>query len=196
MTRARGIAVIAFALYVVSVSYSVMTVLLRVQAPFWILSLNTLAFFVFALVHAGDRLGTRAMLIFLGITFVVSFIFETIGVLTGLIYGPYYYTDKLGIKLGVVPVLIPLAWFMMMYASYTLVEIIVGDTRPRGLPWSAWFALLSAMAITAWDLDGPADGRGWALGMDARRRVLRHPSTEFPRLARDDVHRLFPFSPL
>ncbi len=72
MTRTRIVAVGAFALYVVAVAYNVLTVLLRMEPPHWILAANALTFFVFAIAHASDRLGTRAMLVFLGITFVVN----------------------------------------------------------------------------------------------------------------------------
>jgi hypothetical protein len=51
-----------------------------------------------------------------------------------------------------------MAWFMMMYASNTIANLIAGPTRPRdlggvrGLTWAAWLAALGAMAMTAWDL--------------------------------------------
>jgi Carotenoid biosynthesis protein len=44
---------------------------------------------------------------------VVSWAFEKVGIATGLIYSPYHYSARLGVKLGAVPVIIPLAWFMM-----------------------------------------------------------------------------------
>lgn len=147
----RRIAVSAFTLYAFSVAYTIVSILIRVEPPHWIISSTTLLFFVFAVFHAANQLGVRSMLVFLSITFVVSFVFETVGVLTGLIYGAYYYTNKLGPKLGVVPVLIPIAWFMMMYASYAIVHAVTGKTRARSLGWSVWRALLGAMAMTAWD---------------------------------------------
>lgn len=131
MRSSRVIAIAALALYAIGVAYTTLNVVLRAPAQYGILPANTLAFFVFAVTHASDRLGVRAMLVFLVITFVVSFVFETVGVLTGVVYGPYHYTDRLGLKLGGVPVLIPLAWFMMMYASYTLVDIIAGSAIGR-----------------------------------------------------------------
>ena len=158
MTRAadatgwvRRIAIIAFILYAVSVAYTIATLLIGIEPPHWMLSSTTLLFFVFAVCHAAVQLGARSMLVFLGITFSVSFMFETIGVLTGLIYGPYYYTNRLGPKLGVVPLLIPLAWFMMIYASYAIVRAFAGTSR-QSFPRIVWLALLGAMAMTAWDL--------------------------------------------
>ncbi len=152
----------AFALYLIGATVATINVVTRGPLLLWLLQLNTFLFFIFAVTHARAQMGARRMLIFLALTFAISFLFETLGVLTGVIYGPYFYTDRLGAKLGVVPVLIPLAWFMMMYASNTVVEIIAGSATvravrdrwglARALAWSAWLALLSAMAMTAWDL--------------------------------------------
>ena len=75
-------------------------------------SLVTLAFFAFAVSHAAVRLGGLHTAVLIVVTFVVSLLCEIVGVLTGAIYGPYFYTDKLAPKIfGLVPVLIPLAWF-------------------------------------------------------------------------------------
>ena len=70
---------------------------------------------LFSLWHASVALGVRLTLAFVAITTVTSWIFEEIGVATGLVYGPYHYTSTLGPWLGSVPVLIPLAWFMLVY---------------------------------------------------------------------------------
>ena len=45
---------------------------------------------------------------------------------TGWVYGPYHYTDQLGPKfLGLVPYLIPVAWFMMSYPSFVIADRLV-----------------------------------------------------------------------
>lgn len=148
----KRVAWIAFALYAISIAYSIVSILAGSEPPHWMLISTTVLFFVFAVFHAAAQLGVRSMLVFLGVSFIVSFTFETIGVLTGLIYGPYYYTDRLGPKLGVVPILIPLAWFMMMYSSHVVVQAIAGEKARPSIFASAWLSLLGAMAMTAWDL--------------------------------------------
>src|SRR5437016_5474448 len=70
---------------------------------------STWVFYLFALLHAGYALGWRNTLIFFAIGAVISWVFEQVGVATGLIYGPYHYTDVLGAKLGHVPIIIPIA---------------------------------------------------------------------------------------
>ncbi|MBF6605404.1 MAG: carotenoid biosynthesis protein [Chloroflexi bacterium] len=110
---------------------------------------------VFSLWHASVALGGRLTPAFFAITTVTSWIFEEIGVVTGLVYGPYHYTSTLGPWLGSVPVLIPLAWFMMVYPSYVVANLIV-DGWPVGTPGGRGhlvrLALVGALVMTAWDL--------------------------------------------
>jgi putative membrane protein len=110
---------------------------------------------LFSLWHASVALGLRLTLAFFAITTVTSWIFEEIGVVTGLIFGPYHYTSSLGPWVGSVPVLIPLAWFMLVYPSYALANLI-GHGWPVGTPGGRGhlvrLAILGALLITAWDL--------------------------------------------
>ena len=116
---------------------------------------QTLVLVLFSLTHAFYALGWRHTLVFFGSSAAISWVYEQIGVATGLIYGPYHYTDVLGIKLGHVPVLIPLAWFMMIYPSYVIANLIASDqpTGSRGsLARVVGLSFLSATVMTAWDL--------------------------------------------
>jgi uncharacterized membrane protein len=130
---------------------------------------ETVLLVLFSVTHALYTLGWRHTLVFFGLSAVISWVFEQAGVATGLVYGPYHYTDVLGVKLGHVPLLIPLAWFMMIYPSYVIANLLSDDPPfgSRGSPWRiAWLALLSALVMTAWDLvvdpvlSGPA-ARAW-----------------------------------
>ena len=116
---------------------------------------QTLILLLFSLTHALYALGWRHALVFFVISGVISWTFEQVGVATGAIYGPYHYTEVLGVKLGHVPLLIPLAWFMMIYPSYVIANLIVGD-QPIGSRGSlkriVWLSFLSAAVMTAWDL--------------------------------------------
>ncbi len=110
---------------------------------------------LFSLWHASVALGVRLALAFFAITTVTSWIFEEIGVATGLVYGPYHYTSTLGPWLGSVPVLIPLAWFMLVYPTYVVANLI-GHGWPVGTPGDrrhlVRLALVGALVMTAWDL--------------------------------------------
>jgi len=70
-----------------------------------IMPLLTLLAFTFALVHARLRLGCPSTLLLIGLNFGVSLLYESVGVATGWIYGPYHYTDMLGASWALCPTL-------------------------------------------------------------------------------------------
>ena len=115
----------------------------------------TLFLWLFSICHASYILGWRQALIFFALGAVISWGFEQVGVATGAIYGPYHYTEALGAKLGHVPIIIPIAWFMMIYPSYVIANLI-GTGKPAGtgggLIRIIWLSVLGAMTMTAWDL--------------------------------------------
>lgn len=115
----------------------------------------TLVMLLFSLVHAAYAIGWRHTSVFFATSAVISWVYEESGVATGAIYGPYHYSGLLGGKLGHVPMLIPLAWFMMIYPSYVIANLIA-DGEPTGSRGTAgrvaWLALLSATVMTSWDL--------------------------------------------
>ncbi len=133
------------------------------------LTLLTSILALFSLTHAWYSIGGRLTLVFFGLSAVVSWAYEQVGVATGLIFGTYHYTDYLGPKLGNVPYLIPLAWFMMIYPSYVIANLVLGGhaTGTRaGATWLLRLAAVSAAVMTAWDfvvdpiLSGPS-ARAW-----------------------------------
>ena len=110
----------------------------------------------FGLLHALYTLGWRRALLLLGVTCVTGFIAEFVGIKTGLIFGRYFYTDVLGPKiLSTVPVLIPFSYFMMLYPSYIITNLIL-DARPEAnghtFPRLMWASLLTGLVMTSWDL--------------------------------------------
>ena len=138
--------------YALMTGYSIVSVALGKELFSLFTPLTTLAGFIFALLHAGRREGWRRALLLLASVFLISLFFESLGVATGWVYGPYHYTDKLGPKfLGLVPSLIPVAWFMMSYPSFVIADRLV----PTG--WRRWLRLLTVagvggLVMTAWDI--------------------------------------------
>jgi uncharacterized membrane protein len=114
--------------------------------------LSTLLAFTFAVLHSSQTLGWKQGLFLLAITFIISLTFESVGVATGWVYGGYHYTDKLGYKfLGLVPLLIPLAWFMMSYPAYLITLRLLPAMRSLW-GWRISVAAVGALVMTAWDL--------------------------------------------
>lgn len=116
----------------------------------------TYTFSLLVLVHAVYLTGWRRALSFFALTLGISFLMEYLGVKTGLIFGSYHYTDTLNPKLlGTVPVVIPLAYFMVLYPSRMLADLITWGKvagLTKGFLWSLWTSILAALAMTAWDL--------------------------------------------
>ena len=116
--------------------------------------IKTIFMLSFSLFHAWYFIGWRKTLIFFVITAGISWGYEQVGVETGLIYGNYHYTDYLGEKIGHVPIIIPLAWFMMIYPSYIIANMIFSGKalfRQNKISQIILLSLLSAIIMTAWD---------------------------------------------
>jgi uncharacterized membrane protein len=148
----RKLIIVLLILYGLFILYVTISLAVGLPVPDFIVPVSTLTGFCFSLLHAGERLGWGKALTLLAFVFVVSLSFESIGVATGLVYGPYHYTEKLGLKfMGLVPYLIALAWFMMMYPSLVMAEWLIPSL------WTSAKRLLSIAAIgglvmTAWDV--------------------------------------------
>jgi putative membrane protein len=91
---------------------------------------------------AGFRRATLVALTVLG----AAWIAEVLGSKTGLPFGAYHYTEVLQPQLSGVPILIPLAWLMMLPPAWAVAQRLTG--RRSGLA----FVAVSALAFTAWDL--------------------------------------------
>lgn len=112
----------------------------------------TIVFVLFALTHCIAFEGLRRTGIFFLVSAIVSFLMEETGIRTGLIYGAYHYSDLLGAKLGHVPIIIPLAWFMMIYPSWMVARALLRGVDLNSLPGMTALATIAAFVMTAWDV--------------------------------------------
>lgn len=151
---ARRFLIWLLALYALNILYIETSLALdAIPSPVFF-AFSTLMPFTIAILHAGQRLGWKRMLTLLALTFGVSLLFESLGVATGWVYGPYHYTDspQLGPKfLGLVPLLIPLGWFLMSYPSFVIADRLVPADWPR-LKRALGMAALTGLVMTAWDV--------------------------------------------
>lgn len=140
-------------IFIVLTAYSLSAHYLNLPVAYYFLATSIAPLFGLgaALLHASRRWDWRAALTLFVISFVISLAYESLGVATGLVYGPYHYTEKLGPKfLGLVPYIVPAMWFMMMYPSLVIAERIAprGDGWKRGLA----IAMIGGIVMTAWDV--------------------------------------------
>jgi uncharacterized membrane protein len=124
----------------------------------------TLVFVLFAVTHCAAVEGCRFTALFFLVSAVVSYLMEETGVRTGLIYGRYHYSDVLGAKLGHVPIIIPLAWFMMIYPSWRVAKALLSGIDAGSVAGITSQAIAGALVMTAWDVvmdPGMAAGGNW-----------------------------------
>lgn len=79
---------------------------------------------------------------------------EALGTATGVPFGHYAYTDRLWPQAVDVPLLIPLAWLMMLPPAWAITGAILGRAGRHLSGWAGHvaFAALSGLVFTAWDL--------------------------------------------
>jgi uncharacterized membrane protein len=158
------------AVTVISVVLIVLNVLLGMRIPFTVDFLVGYVgvMLVFVIWHAVLTKGWKRSLIVFGLSFIIAFSAEALGVNFGLVFGHYYYTPMLGISLFGVPLLAALAWEPIVYAAFCISDMLT----PRLTSLSPlfkhttslfWAAAIGALATTAWDLmiDPIAVSQGW-----------------------------------
>ena len=150
--RIRNLTKTILIIYILLTTYNLVSLFIGIPYLPFFTPLLTLIAFVFALLHGSQNLGWRQTLLLLLLTFAISLLFESVGVATGWVYGPYHYTDKLGPKfLGLVPLLIPVAWFMMTYPSYIIAKHLMPVQKSTWV-WRIVASALGALVMTSWDL--------------------------------------------
>jgi uncharacterized membrane protein len=112
----------------------------------------TLVFVLFALTHCSALDGPGRTAMFFAVSAIISYLLEEVGVRTGLVYGAYHYSDMLGAKLGHVPILIPLAWFMMIYPSWMVARALLRGLDQESLAGNTARASIAACVMTGWDM--------------------------------------------
>jgi uncharacterized membrane protein len=133
---------------------------------------SSLLMFAFSWASATHLLGGRGALKVIAISLAIGWFAEQMGASRGWFFGVYTYTDVLGPKLGVVPVVIPLMWFALVYAAFVIANLIVWRTPvalPRAPVDALLLALLGALIVTAYDLGAKTYmvdvAKAWTVGM-------------------------------
>jgi uncharacterized membrane protein len=76
--------------------------------------------FVFVFDQCFYEFGGSTTILFLVISSVIGFGFEVLGTTTGFLFGKYYYSNLLGEQVLGVPIVVPLAWFVITYITFSL----------------------------------------------------------------------------
>src|ERR1700730_9075960 len=114
--------------------------------------LFTVLLVTFALIHGAERYGWSSILVFVIICLVVSNVSENLSIPTGFPFGRYYYSDVLGPKLFLVPVLIGGAYTGVGYLSWVVAQVLLDriDSSSRSGIWA--LPAVAAVLMVSWDL--------------------------------------------
>jgi uncharacterized membrane protein len=113
----------------------------------------TILVLAIAVLHGTISYRGRDFAAFFLITFIVSNIAENMSILTGVPFGHYYYSDILGPKLFLVPLIIAPGYFGVGYLSWTLARVLLGafEYKPQG--WNVFLVpLVAAFVMVSWDM--------------------------------------------
>jgi len=104
---------------------------------------GVISFFLCSALHSAGTQSRRFTSTLVGIM-PLALIAEVIGVHTGFPFGHYSYSGLLGPSIAQVPLLIPLAWIMMLYPSYLASRYLTTNPLLK-IAMGAWL-------MAAWDL--------------------------------------------
>lgn len=111
----------------------------------WTGPLYILTGFVAAVAGLWRVAGTRSTIVVVSGVALAGLGLELLGTATGVPFGEYGYGSQLGFKVaGLVPAVIPLSWYLMLYASLGIAARVT--TRPGGL------IVLGSLGLVAWDV--------------------------------------------
>jgi uncharacterized membrane protein len=107
----------------------------------------------FSLLHGAIRYRWSGIVTFIVICLVVSNILENTSILTGFPFGHYHYTEALGPKLFLVPLLIGPAYFANGYLAWALSTVLVGNVRRESSAFTTFAVpFIASFLMVMWDL--------------------------------------------
>lgn len=156
LPRTEGLAMRDGFLWLLIAAYALVTVIVD-GAPATFASpaslpLAILIPLLFALVHGTIRYGASGIAVFLVLCLGISNVMENVGVLTGFPFGRYYYTDVLGPKLFLVPLLIGPAYFGTGYLSWVLATVLLDADRRRDALATVAVPVVATFIMVGWDV--------------------------------------------
>jgi putative membrane protein len=90
-----------------------------------------------AALRASQKRARLRLIVWIVLTYAVTFALEAIGTATGLVFGPYDYGNVLGVMVLAVPVVIGFNWVLVVLGALRIVQ---------RLPW--WAAIPGAAVLT------------------------------------------------
>lgn len=143
------ITVIVFAVYKVLYPWGCDNRLVQALIP----AVSALGPTLFVLLHGSRQMGWRRILVFIVVTFLISWSYETLSIATGFPFGHYHYSDNIGPKLGTVPLLVMPAYFGVIYLSWQLARLLLQRFDQRIDAIQTWATpAVAAFIMVMWDV--------------------------------------------
>lgn len=137
----------------VVVAYAALTVIYFLIPNTIVVSILVLLLLGFVLFHGAERYRWSGIIVFIVIALVVSNILENVSILTGFPFGHYHYTDALGPKLFLVPILIGPAYIGTGYLAWVIATVLVDEVhRASSVFTTVAVPVIAAFVMVMWDL--------------------------------------------
>ncbi len=105
---------------------------------------GTLLLTGFVVLYSSYKASDKSLLLWILITYIITFLLEVAGVKTGIIFGQYAYGKTLGIKLFEVPLIIGFNWVFVILGSISIVLLFTKRIF--------WVSFISASLCVVFDL--------------------------------------------
>jgi uncharacterized membrane protein len=150
MRKKKLLMTILWILVAVNVVATLASTLFSLSIPIPLLLLVPVAF---TLLHGAMRYRWSGIVIFIVMCLIVSNVLENTSILTGFPFGHYHYTDGLGPKLFLVPLVIGVAYFSTGYLAWVLSTILIGDVRRKSSAFTTFAVpFMASFLMVVWDL--------------------------------------------
>ncbi len=152
--KAKIIGKLSLILLALSFSLTLLRVLAsfsNLPAPPAFMMLITSTIFAATLLSSLTSLGCGGGILLLTLSTIIGLTMEFLGVLYGFPFGKYSYSRRVKpMILGLVPLNVPLFWFVITYSSASITNIVLKPKKRAR--WKALASLLDGLCATSWDL--------------------------------------------
>lgn len=127
---------------------------LSLELAILIMHLSNLLMLIIIILDASIKLGFKNFIKFFVSAFMIGSVMEIIGVLYGVPFGKYHYTEVFRLKiLGLVPLAIPINWFLITYVAFSITNWITGSAEYKhDLGSIIKLSALDSLIATSWDI--------------------------------------------
>jgi putative membrane protein len=107
---------------------------------------------LFAFVHGYKRYGVKHLLVFFAISAFFGMFYENLSITTGFPFGHYHYSNQLGPKFLYAPYILNIAYFQMLYLSWTIASLLVDQYGPKLRGAHRWvLPVVASFVMVMWD---------------------------------------------